>query len=787
MSDKHVTLEINGKEIQAKAGTMLIQVADEQGIHIPRFCYHDKLSVAANCRMCLVEVEKAPKSMPACATPIYDGMKVLTHSVKAVSAQKAIMEFLLINHPLDCPICDQGGECELQDISQQHGANSSSYKEVKRVVIDKDIGPLISTEMTRCIQCTRCVRFGEEIAGLREMGATGRSETMAIGTYVEKSLTSELSGNIIDICPVGALTAKPSRYRARAWEVSQYPSIASHDCLGSHINMHTFRNEVMRVVPRENTAINECWLSDRDRFSYQGLTSDDRLLQPMVKSEGKWRTVDWDNALELVAEQLNAVAADDVGVLASQRATTEELYLLQKLMRAKGINNIDHRLRQTDFSDQGKEPQYPWLGMAINELENVDAILLVGADIRHDQPMANHWLRKAALKGAKVSVLSSTPVDFNYPLEHEVIVDPLAMVHVLGKMIRATGDVPEALSPLTSAADEQEKAIAKTLKTAGNTVVLLGNQAVQHPAFSQLRALSAGLANNVDATLSYLPEAANTVGAWLTGIVPHRLVGGVATETEGLHSADMLMSALKTIVLFDVEPAFDCDDPQKAMAAMEHAKVIAFTPFASEQLRASADILLPISTFAETSGTYINAEGKQQSFRGVAKAPVDVKPGWRVLRVLGGVLDVDGFEYMSSKEVLDEFNQSIAMNADNTRHFDELDDFSVFAEAAQEDSTLQRIGSVHMYSGDSLVRRATALQKTFSITRDAVRINPTDTQKLGLSGAESVVVQQGDGRVVMSLVEDPLIPEGCMHMLLATSKAVVLGASHGHVTVQGGS
>ena len=787
MSDKHVTLEINGKEIQAKAGMMLIQVADEQGIHIPRFCYHDKLSVAANCRMCLVEVEKAPKPMPACATPIYDGMKVLTHSVKAVSAQKAIMEFLLINHPLDCPICDQGGECELQDVSQQHGANSSEYKEVKRVVIDKDIGPLISTEMTRCIQCTRCVRFGEEIAGLREMGATGRSETMAIGTYVEKSLTSELSGNIIDICPVGALTAKPSRYRARAWEVRQYPSIASHDCLGSHINMHTFRNEVMRVVPRDNAAINECWLSDRDRFSYQGINADDRLLKPMVKSDGKWRTIDWDNALELVAEQLNAVNTDEVGVLASSRATTEELYLLQKLMRAKGINNIDHRLRQTDFTDQAKAPQFPWLGMPINALETVDAILLVGADIRHDQPMANHWLRKAALKGAKVSVLSSCPIDFNYPLDRVVITDPVLMVSTLGQVLSATGNVSKALSSLTPAADEQAKVLAETLRNAENAVILLGNQAVQHPAFSQLRALSAELASNTGATLSYLSESANTVGAWLTGIVPHRLAGGVATKTEGLHSADMLMSALKTLVLFDVEPTFDCDDPQKAIGALDHAKVIAFTSFASEQLRASVDILLPISTFAETSGTYINAEGKQQSFRGVAKAPADVKPGWRILRVLGGVLELDGFEYMSSKDVLDEFNQTVSIVPDNTYNLDDNDDFSALSIELDNHSMLQRIGAVHMYSGDSLVRRATALQKTFSIARDAVRIHPSDVKKLGISGEESVVIQQGDGRVVMSLVEDPSIPEGCVHLLSATSKATALGASYGHVTVQGGS
>ncbi|HEC05008.1 MAG TPA: NADH-quinone oxidoreductase subunit G, partial [Thiothrix sp.] len=659
MSDDLVTLTINGEEIKAKPGTMLIDVADDEGIHIPRFCYHKKLSVAANCRMCLVDVEKAPKPLPACATPVMDGMTVLTRSERAVSAQKDTMEFLLINHPLDCPICDQGGECELQDLSVAHGNSSSNFHEMKRVVADKDIGPLIATEMTRCIQCTRCVRFGEEIAGMREMGATGRGDTMAIGTYIDKSLASELSGNIIDVCPVGALTAKPSRYKARAWEVNQAHSIASHDSVGSNINLHTFKGKVIRSIPNENEAINECWISDRDRFSYQGLDTEDRLEEPMMKVDGNWQTISWDVALDYVADHLNHSDPEQTGVLASARATTEELYLLQKLMRAKGISNIDHRLRQTDFSDQDKSPQFPWLGSTLPELEDEDVIVLIGSDVRREQPMANHRIRKAVLKGAKVIVINPIKVDFNYSVEHNIVASPVNLVKVLGAIATASGDVPVQLAGLKQDANDQANDIAQLLKDAKNATVLVGNLAVQHPNYATLRALGSVIASNTGASLGYLAESANTVGAWLTGNVPHRVAGGEASGAKGLDAADMMMRALKTFVLLDVDPSFDCDDPQKAEAAMHHAKVIALTSFASDKMRAYADILLPISTFAETSGSFINAEGTQQTFRAVAKAADLVKPAWKVLRVLGNTMEVDGFDYMSSEDVLKEFNEKV--------------------------------------------------------------------------------------------------------------------------------
>ncbi len=783
MSDDLITLTINGEEIKAKPGTMLIEVADDEGIHIPRFCYHEKLSIAANCRMCLVDVEKAPKPMPACATPVMAGMNVLTRSERAVSAQKSTMEFLLINHPLDCPICDQGGECELQDLSVAHGGSSSNYHEMKRVVADKDIGPLIATEMTRCIQCTRCVRFGEEIAGMRELGATGRGDTMAIGTYIDKSLKSELSGNIIDVCPVGALTAKPSRYKARAWEVNQYPSIASHDSVGSNVNLHVYKGKVIRSIPRENEAINECWISDRDRFSYQGLDAEDRLQEPMMKVDGHWQTITWDVALDHIADHLSHSDPDQIGVLSSARATTEELYLLQKLMRAKGVANIDHRLRQTDFSDQSKAPQFPWLGSTLPELEKNDVFVLVGSDVRREQPMANHRIRKAVLNGAKVIVINPIKVSFNYSVDHEIVANPADLIKALSTIASASGELPEQLASLKQDADDQIQAndIIKILQDADNATVILGNLAVEHPAYATLRALASVVATNTDASLGYLAESANTASAWLTGNVPHRVAGGEASGATGLDASDMFMRALKTFVLLDVDPGFDCDDPQKAEAAMHHAKVIALTSFASDKLRAYADILLPISTFAETSGTFINAEGIQQTFRAAVKAPESVKPGWKVLRVLGNTMEVDGFDFMSSEDVLKEFNEKVSLVTDNTRAFDSSDVF----DAVEQSHGLERISSVHAYSVDGLTRRATALQKTFLQDRNSVWLNPVDIESQGLGKCESVTVQQGDGRVVMSLFADSDVPEGCLYMLAATNKAALLGASYGSVDIQG--
>lgn len=788
MSDDLITIEINGRKLEAKPGQMLIEVADAAGISIPRFCYHEKLSISANCRMCLVEVEKSPKPMPACATPVMQGMKVLTNSVKAADAQKSIMEFLLINHPLDCPICDQGGECELQDISVSHGEHSSQYVEIKRVVADKDIGPLIETEMTRCIQCTRCVRFGEEIAGMRELGATGRSEAMQIGTYIEKSLESELSGNVIDVCPVGALTAKPSRYKARAWEITQSPSIAPHDCVGSNVFMHSFQNEVMRVVPQENEAINECWISDRDRFSYEGLNAEDRQTEPMIKSsDGSWKTVSWDAALEAAGDLLEATDPNEVGVLASANSSTEELYLLQKLMRGKGISSLDHRLRQIDFSDQGQEPQFPWLGCDIEALEEHDVFLFIGSDVRRDQPMINHRVRKAVEKGAKVFFLNPYAVTHNYDVSGELVRDPSGMVNTLASVASYCGDLPSELEALSNEKDDSLEELCQALKHSDSSLVILGSQAVNFPHYATLRALAAVLAESAGAKLGYLPESANTAGAWLTGMTPHRVAGGEQAGDIGKHTSDMLMSATKAYVLYNVDPQFDCANPQIAEGAMHHAKVIAFTSFASDKLRAVADILLPIATASESSGTFINAEGRQQTYRAAVKQRGDSKPGWKVLRVMGNILGVSGFDYMSSQDVLDEFNEQVKHKPDNTRHFTGSEIFEKPEALPSQNNVLQKISHLHAFSCDAITRRATSLQKTFATERNSVSMNPQDIQSMGLNGSQSVTVKQGDARTVMTLVPNSTVPSGCITLLAATNKSSILGLSFGTLEVSGES
>jgi NADH-quinone oxidoreductase subunit G len=502
----------------------------------------------------------------------------------------------------------------------------------------------------------------------------------------------------------------------------------------------------------------------------------------MIKVEDHWQAVTWEKALEAVAEHLNQVNPDEVGVLASPRATTEELYLLQKLMRAKGISNIDHRLRQTDFSGQGSEPQFPWLGSTLAELEEKDVIVLIGSDVRREQPMANHRIRKAVINnGAKVVVINPVKTSFNYNIEQSITAGPTNLVQALAGVASASGDLPEVLADLKIDADEQANEIIKLLNDANNATVMLGNLAVQHPAYGSLRALASVIATNIGASLGYLAESANTVGAWLAGVVPHRNAAGETAETQGDHIANMLMKGLKTFVLLDVDPEFDCDDPQIAEGAMHHAKVIALTSFASDKLLVAADILLPISTFVETSGTYINAEGVQQSFRGAVKSAESVKPGWKVLRVLGNVLEVDGFDYTSSAEVLAEFNEMVSLTKDNAMSFDAVDKF----ELAEPMRGLQRISTVHAYSVDGLTRRANALQKTFSQDRNSVWLNPVDIESAGLTNCESVTVQQGDGRVVMSLIADKDVPEGCLYMLSATNKASLLGASYGSVEVQG--
>lgn len=795
--DNKVKISINDKEFEVNAGSMLIEVADESDIHIPRFCYHKKLSVAANCRMCLVEVENAPKPLPACATPVADGMKVWTKSKTALTAQKDTMEFLLINHPLDCPICDQGGECELQDLSMAFGGDSSDFHEMKRVVVDKDIGELVATEMTRCIQCTRCVRFGEEVSGMREMGATGRGDRMEIGTYVKKSLSSELSGNIIDICPVGALTAKPSRYNSRAWEMMQSDSIASHDSVGSNVKLHTFKNKLVRVVAGDNEDINECWISDRDRFSYQGVYSEDRVKTPMIKKNGVWKEVDWQQVLEATAQQLKSVKAEDIGVFASPRATIEEQYLLQKCMRAIGVNNIDHRLRQTDFTDQDSAGLFPWLGMNIADLEKQDAFLLVGSNVRKDQPMLNHRIRKAAMNGAKVMLLNPVEFDFNYDIEIHQVKNPDELLSSLATIAKASftaskNKIPKGLKDILASVrvGKDAKAVVENLVENENSVVFMGKIAVQHPAYATFKALSSAIADNTGSIFGFLGEAANTAGAWLAGVVPHRKEAGGAVEVNGQHIADMLASPKNTYVLLDVEPERDLDNPQQAGAAMQQADcVIAISPYASEELLSIANIILPSSAYSETSGTFVNIEGTWQSFKAAAKSYAEARPAWKIFRVLGNMLDLEGFDYISSADVKNELKEKCDAVAKVSNTFEILGEYEALN--SKESNGIQRLGLLGEFSGDSLVRRATALQKSNS-EQNHVQISSNTLKSLGLEDVleklteddeVSLNVQQGEHHVSMPLMINEGVPENCALIASGTKASSLLGSAFGEIEI----
>lgn len=788
MSDDHILIEVDGKELSARRGQMLIEVTDANDIYVPRFCYHNKLTVAANCRMCLVEVEKAPKALPACATPVMEGMIVRTRSKAAVEAQKAIMEFLLINHPLDCPICDQGGECELQDLAMGYGQDVSRYQEKKRVVKDKNIGPLIQTDLTRCIHCTRCVRFGEEIAGLRELGATGRGENMTIGTYIEKSVESELSGNVIDLCPVGALTSKPFRYSARTWELVQRDAIAPHDSVGSNLHVHVKSDKVKRVVPANNEAINEVWISDRDRFSYEGIYAEDRLHAPMIKRDGEWQQVDWEIALQEVRNRLGKVNTSAIGAIASPSSTLEELYLLQKLMRGLGSSHIDTRLRQVDTSDQDNAPLFPYLGSSISELENINAGLLIGSHVRKEQPILNHRLRKAALKGALISVLNPVDYDLNYDLANKIIVSPGAMVNELAAVLKVIVDKDNASLPgnvvsLLNGVEvtERHRAIAGSLQDANNAVVLLGNTAMAHPRFSSLRTLAGLLAELTNSRFGYLAEAANTSGAWLSGAVPHRLPGGQPDPEPGKAVTGMFADSLDAYLLLNIEPELDCWNGNEALQALKQCGlVIALTAYRSEAMNDYADILLPASVFAETSGTYINVAGDVQTFTGVAAPVGESRPAWKILRVLGNYFDLPGFDYVSSTDVLTE-----VMGAIGDIQPDNMGKWSATVREPESEQGLQRISDVPMNAIDPVCRRAKALQATSDVADGMLHINTITAESLKLSEGGEASVQQADASLRLPVHIDDRVPDNCVLIHSGHPNQVGLGASFGAIKVSG--
>jgi NADH-quinone oxidoreductase subunit G len=783
-----VNIEIDGQPCQARKGAMIIEVTDALGISVPRFCYHKKLSVAANCRMCMVEVQKVPKPLPACATPVAEGMKIFTKSDIATGGQKAVMEFLLINHPLDCPICDQGGECELQDLALGYGRDVSRFSEEKRVVEDKFIGSLIATDMTRCIHCTRCIRMLREVAGKMELGATGRGENMKIGTYIEKSLESELSGNVIDVCPVGALTSRPFRFKARAWELQQAPTVAPHDCVGSSVFAHTRRGEVMRVVPRENEAINEVWLSDRDRFSYEGLSSEDRLTTPMVKVDGEWHSVDWETALQTAAEGIRAIVdahgAGQMGVLVSPSATLEEMLLTQALARGVGVNNIDHRLRQVDFTDQDTAPLCPSLGQSIEALETVNAALVIGSNPRKDQPIIGHRLRKAAVAGAQVMFVNPIDYEFLFDVHAKVVVPPSQMVANLAAIAACFPEaaVADAVRAAIAAAnpDESHRAMAQALQAADKATVLLGNVATAHPQFSTIKALAAAIAAASGAVLGILTDGSNAAGGWLAGVLPHRGPAGASTASAGLDASAMLATPRKGYLLFGVEAAHDCANPAQAVQALAAADfVVCAGAFACDVMMEHVDVLLPVSPFTETSGTFVNTEGRWQSFAGVATPAGDSRPGWKVMRVLGNQLGLEGFEQQSSEEIRDALQQQLGTVA-----LDNSQAAGVVAQATVVDG-LERVGEVAINAVDALLRHAPALQATPDTeAAERLRLNAAQAEKSGVRDGYTVTVRQGDASATMDVEISERVPDGCLWIQSGTQAATSLGAAFGPIGIE---
>jgi NADH-quinone oxidoreductase subunit G len=806
-----VEIEIDGKPLRAPKGAMIIQAADAAGIPVPRFCYHKKLAVAANCRQCMVEVEmggkRVPKPQVACATPVAPGMKVFTRSPNAVKWQRNTMEFLLINHPLDCPICDQGGECELQDISLGYGRSVSRFTERKRSVADEDVGPLVATEMTRCIHCTRCVRFLGEIAGTYEFGDMDRGDRHVIGTYIGRSVESELSGNIIDVCPVGALTNKPFSFRARAWELIARPSVGYHDALGSNLWLHTRVGKVLRTVPRDNETVNECWLSDRDRYSCEGLNAPDRVSRPAIKRDGEWQIVEWNDALAFVAEKLKALKGEHLGALVHPATSCEEGALLARIMQTLGSPNLDHRLRTLDFADGHAAAPFE---LPYAQLQHVNAALLIGCDARREVPLLNHRLRQATKHGAKVFALNPAHFDGNYPLAGETVVAPQRLLEALLLLARAAGVQSgdrQLADALTAAPDDEHaRAMADALKNGASSVLVFGLAAAQHPQASLLRALARMIAQATGAAFNEIPDGANAVGLAQIGVLPGE---------GGLDARAMLERPRKAYILYGAEPPYDFADGAQAMRALREAEcVIAFSAYASDALREVADVILPIGLLPEIDATLVNLDGKAQTCSAGATMPPDARAGWRVLRALGGALQVPGFDFTDIAQVRSLFLSPLAGEGVEgglgTTHAEPSPrgadaDWEPFSarlpagvrvhappDAAQTlgdfqrhplgtpapdvhaprfgSAQLVRLATVPIYRTDAVVRRSAPLQAHPLNRAAALRLHAEDAAALQLHEGDQARVNG----VVLPVLCDAAVPKGCAWVEAAHESTALL-------------
>ncbi len=768
-----VELTIDGKTVSVPDGSMVMHAANELGIYVPHFCYHKKLSIAANCRMCLVEVEKAPKALPACATPVTQGMVVHTSSEKAKAAQEAVMEFLLINHPLDCPICDQGGECQLQDLAVGYGKTSSRYQEEKRVVMHKSMGPLVSAEeMSRCIQCTRCVRFGQEVAGQMELGMLNRGEHSEITSFVGKAVESELSGNMIDICPVGALTSKPFRYSARTWELARRRSVSPHDSLGANLVVQVKGDKVMRVVPFENDDVNECWISDKDRWSYEGLNVEDRLTVPMVRDENNvWREVSWQDALKVVGDALGQIAHHDgaeyIGALASETSTLEELALLKRVMNGLGSNNVDALLRNTDANFARATAGAAWLGMSINDLDSVDGVVVIGSNLRKDHPLMAQRLRQVAKKGARITLIDSYGEDPLFPVAARLTVAPSELANTVEAVAKA---VAAQKAGATADMNDPVQALAAQVVGGSKPAVFLGNAAVAAPDASQIAAKAQELADAYGATLGFLTAGANTVGAYIVGAV---------AQGAGLSAKQMVENQLKAYLVLNAEPRFDMDNGLTAEKTLSNAFSVAFTAYKSAAA-SWAKVMLPVATFAETSGTFINAEGRVQSFKGVVPSKGQARPAWKVLRVLGNVLHFNGFEQESSEQVRDEvigsgihakLNNKVTVLGQEVRR-------------AAVSTGLERVAEVAIYRTDAIVRRAESLQATEISRTPKARVNATTLSSLQVTDGDKVKVKSatGEGEFVVAL--DNQLADNTIRLAQGFEETVALGSAYAQLTVE---
>ncbi len=768
-----VEIELDGKTVDVPQGSTVMHAAAKLGSYIPHFCYHKKLSIAANCRMCLVEVEKAPKPLPACATPVTQGMKVFTHSAKAVEAQRSVMEFLLINHPLDCPICDQGGECQLQDLAVGYGKSESRYEEEKRVVFHKNVGPLISMqEMSRCIHCTRCVRFGQEVSGVMELGMVNRGEHSEITTFLGQTIDSELSGNMIDICPVGALTSKPFRYAARTWELGRKRSVSPHDSLGSNTTVQTKANKVMRVVALENDAINECWISDRDRFAYEGLNSSERITTPMVKQGGQWLETDWESALDYVARSLKTLSAENgpeaVAALAHPISSTEELFLLQKLIRGLGSNQIETRLHQTDVQGAATAP---WLGMTVAKLSELDRALVIGSFLRKDQPIIAARLRTASKRGLVLHRIDAGGDDWLIPTATSISAAPSAWLNALSEVALAVAKVKSVSAPAGTfnlPISAVAQSVADSLISGATTAVLLGSAAIAHPHAGDLHILAQFIAEHTGATLGFLPVGGNAVGASLVG------ANGAGVES-------VLSGERRAVLLMNLEPDADLPNPLQARAALAKANtVIAMSAYKSADILEVADVILPIATYTETVATFVNAEGRIQTIQPAVKPLGDSRPSWKVLRVLGSLLNLDGFLYNVPEEVLDEaLGDSYCTKLSNKTSANALANGNLAPLTG-----IERLSDVNIYAVDQIVRRSPALH----LTRDAKRGNQVGLgqklfTELGLKEGDAVRVTQGSQSVDLPATLEENLVAGVVRISAGTSASAKLGSMFGSLTV----